>query len=75
MTAPTKLSEEMFRSGQASITNAVLANKNDVALGFQLAGLSHLMEGLANLSVGVRATYILLEQVKNQLDKQAQARR
>jgi hypothetical protein len=40
-------------------------------LGDQYAGLSNIAQGLANLAVGVRTTYMLLEEVKTLLRRQA----
>jgi hypothetical protein len=74
MEKPTQIAEEKFRRAQSSITQAVLLT-NDPGVTYQLAGLSHLSEGLLNLSIGVRATYILLEQVKGMLERQGQVRR
>jgi hypothetical protein len=67
---PTELAESYFRQAQGSLTRGMLSEKNDSITTAELAGLVNLAEGLVHLSTGVRATYILLEDVKRLLEQQ-----
>jgi hypothetical protein len=75
---PTELAENKFQSAKywfdRGITN--LKQTQDARLGVadMLGGLGQISEGLSNLAVGLRATYILLEQVNRKLDQQAVVR-
>jgi hypothetical protein len=71
---PTELAESYFRQAQGSLTRGMLSDKNDSTTTAELAGLVNLMEGLVHLSTGLRATYILLEEVKRLLEQQKFAR-
>lgn len=67
MATPTQAAEDYFRRSQNSFTRGIVATKStDMADIY--AGLTNMAEGLADLAVGVRATYILLDEVKRRLD-------
>jgi hypothetical protein len=70
MAGPTNEAERFFTQAQNSFTRGLLASK-DLDVKDQLAGLSNIAQGLGNLAVGVRATYMLLEEVKALLQRQA----
>ena len=70
MATPTQAAEDFFRRSQNAFTRGIVATKStDMADVY--AGLTNMAEGLVNLAVGVRATYILLEEVKRKLDSPA----
>jgi hypothetical protein len=74
MTGPTNEAERYFTQAQNSFTRGLLGTTNpDVR--DQVARLSNIAQGLGNLAVGVRATYLLLEEVKTLLERQARAGR
>ena len=70
MPKPTEMAEYNFRSAQSSLTRGIL-NTTDVTAMDTFAGLQHIADGLVNLSVGLRATYMLLEEVNRKLDQQS----
>lgn len=74
-TRPTELAESYFRQAQGSFTRGMLSEKNDSTTTSELAGLVNITEGLVHLSTGLRATYILLDEVKRLLEQQKIARR
>jgi hypothetical protein len=70
MARPTELAESYFRQAQGSFTRGVLKGSAQSGDSVELqlaAGLVNAMEGLVHLSTGLRATYILLEEVKGLL--------
>jgi hypothetical protein len=67
MSRPTELAESYFRQAQGSLTRGMLSDKIDSTTTSELAGLVNIAEGLVHLSTGVRATYILLEEVQRLL--------
>jgi len=67
MTRPTELAEYNFRNAQGSFTRGILNVGNDRNAGDTFAGLQYIAEGLVNLAVGLRATYILHEEVNRKL--------
>ena len=77
MAKPTELAESYFRQAQGSFTRGVLkgSEQSKDSVDLQVAaGLVNAMEGLVHLSTGVRATYILLEEVKGLRRHQGQHR-
>jgi hypothetical protein len=72
--APTRLAESYFYQAQGAFTRGQLGATNDLTAGDNFAGLNNIAQGLANLAVGVRATYILLEEVKRLLERQGMTR-
>ncbi len=74
MAKPTELAEYNFRNAQSSFTRGILNAGKDLTAADTFAGLQYVCEGLANLAVGVRATYLLLEEVNRKLDQQGIAR-
>ena len=65
MSKPTEDAEAQFRRAEVILAHAVLRHPpGEAAL---LGSVAHIAEGLRHLSVGLRATYILLEQVKRDL--------
>lgn len=70
MTKPTEEAERLFYQAQGATSRGIVSIQNDPAALNILAALSNISQGLANLAVGVRATYILLEQVNRKLDQQ-----
>lgn len=71
---PTEEAEHYFFQAQGAFTRGMLSDRNDSITSGQLAGLVNAMQGLVSLSVGVRATYLLLEEVKALLQRQSPAR-
>jgi hypothetical protein len=69
MSRPTELAEYSFRNAQGSFTRGILNTKNDLTAGDTFAGLQYIAEGLGNLATGLRATYLLLEEVNRKLDQ------
>ncbi len=67
MSTPTELAESYFRRAQGACTRGILNAKGDLNAADTFAALSNLCEGLANLAVGVRATYLVLEDVQRRL--------
>ena len=71
---PTELAEFNFRNAQGSFTRGILNAVDDRNAADTFAGLQYVYEGLAQLAVGVRATYLLLEEVNRKLDLQGGVR-
>jgi hypothetical protein len=67
MARPTEEAERYFIQAQNATTRGILNAKNDPTAVDTFAALSNLAQGLANLAVGVRATYMLLEEVNRKL--------
>ena len=67
---PTEVAEMKFRNAQGSFTRGILNAGKDNNAADTFAGLSYICEGLGSLAVGVRATYMLLEEVNRKLDQQ-----
>ncbi len=70
MTKPTEMAEYNFKSAQSSFTRGVLNAGSNLTAMDTFAGLQHIADGLVNLSIGLRATYMLLEEVNRKLDQQ-----
>ena len=70
MAGPTNEAERYFSQAQGVFTRGLLATK-DSDIRDEFAGLSNMAQGLANLAVGVRATHMLLDEVKTLLQRQA----
>jgi hypothetical protein len=64
MAKPTEVAEDFFRRAQGACTRGILNAQNDLSAADTFAALSNICEGLANLAVGVRATYLLVEEVQ-----------
>ncbi|RFB79711.1 hypothetical protein [Methylovirgula sp. 4M-Z18] len=71
MSKPTEEAEYNFRNAQRSFTRGILNAGNDLNATDTFAGLQYIAEGLVNLATGLRATYLLLEEVNRKLDRQA----
>ena len=71
---PTEVAESYFRNAQSSFTRGILNAGSDRNAADTFAGLQYICEGLVNLSIGVRATYLLLAEVNRKLDQQQAAR-
>jgi hypothetical protein len=69
-TKPTEVAEAKFYQAQGAFTRGMLG-EHDLVTGDLFAGLSNAMEGLVHLSTGVRATYMLLDEVKGLLQRQS----
>ena len=67
MARPTEDAERYFYQAQGAFTRGILNAQNDLTATDTFAGLSNMAQGLANLAVGLRATYILLEEVNRKL--------
>jgi hypothetical protein len=70
MAKPTEEAEYYFYQAQGIFSQAMLREIGATALSSEFAGHVNAMQGLANLSVGLRATYLLLEEVKSLLQRQ-----
>ena len=68
MARPTDEAERYFYSAQGAFTRGILNTKNDLTATDTFAGLSNLAQGLAHLAVGLRATYMLLDEVNQKLN-------
>jgi hypothetical protein len=69
MPRPTAEAEYYFNRAQGAFTRGILNTQNDLTATDTFAGLSNIAQGLANLAVGVRATYMLLEEVNQKLSQ------
>jgi hypothetical protein len=69
MTKPTEAAEDYFRRAQGACTRGILNAGSDLNAGDTFAALSNLCEGLVHLAVGVRATYLLVEEVQRKLNR------
>jgi hypothetical protein len=73
MSTPTQIAETAFTAAVTNFSNAqhhiTLKNQLD-GLGSMALALQQTAAGLRDLSVGVRATYVLLEEVKRLLQQQ-----
>ena len=67
---PTEEAEHYFFQAQGAFTRGLTADAIDSSAVAELAGLTNAMQGLVSLSKGVRATYMLLEEVKGLLHRQ-----
>jgi len=74
MSTPTETAESSFQFAM-NVLQQVKTNSNDEVNLYVRSALSNMAWGLKNLSVGVRATYVLLEQVQKELRQNNQARR
>ena len=67
MSRPTEAAEEAFQFAMNELQQ-VKITMNDQVIDWHLrAALSNMAYGLKNLSMGVRATYMLLEEVQKDL--------
>jgi len=73
MSSPTKTAEDAFQFAMNRLQE-VKTNNEEMNANVRSA-LSNMAYGLKNLSVGVRATYILLEEVQKELRQLNQMRR
>lgn len=68
---PTEEAATFFGQATSSAFSAgSFADKNDRAAQFEAKALNQIANGLEALSRGIRATYILLEEVKRLLERQ-----
>jgi hypothetical protein len=67
MTSPTKIAEDSFKFAKSQL-QAVKANSDDMHPQLRSA-LMNMCWGFENFSIGLRATYIKLEQVEKELQK------
>ena len=67
MTSPTKTAEDGFKFAKGQL-QGVKANGDDMHPQLRSA-LMNMCWGFENLSIGLRATYIKLEQVEKELQK------
>ena len=79
MTRPTESAKTHFdyavrtaKAAAVTLGKNDLISPNEMQLGNynHVAAVAHMAKGLSDLSVGLRATYILLEEVKNLLERQ-----
>jgi hypothetical protein len=66
MSSPTKTAEEAFQFAMNVLQQVKTTQSDEVNL-FLRSALSNMAYGLKHLSVGVRATYMLLEDVQKEL--------
>jgi hypothetical protein len=68
---PTEEAGVFFGQATSSAFSAgAFADKNDRAMQYEAKALNQIANGLEALSRGMRATYILLEEVKKLLERQ-----
>jgi hypothetical protein len=73
MSSPTKTAEDAF---QFAMNRLQEVKTNDEAMNANVrSALSNMAYGLKNLSVGLRATYILLEEVQREMRQYNSTRR
>ncbi len=70
MPRPTEDATYYFFQAQGIFTQAMLREAGASAMSSEFAGHVNAMQGLVHLSVGLRATYMLLEEVKSLLERQ-----
>lgn len=68
MDKPTEIAQQQFKMAQMLARNGVLDTKDPRETGAMFGALLHIAEGLDHLSVGLRATYLLLDEVNRKLD-------
>ena len=66
---PTESARNSFRDAEHDFMRALAKADTGSALFFQTAGDFDVAHGLQELSVGLRATYMLLEEVKGLLQR------
>ncbi len=66
MSRPTAIAEDAFQFAMHELQQVKTTTNDEVNLHVR-AALSNMAYGLKNLSVGVRATYMLLEEVQRDL--------
>lgn len=71
MGRPTEDAEFHFKRAQGIFVRAMLDEKSATPAMSEFAGHINAMDGLVHLSVGLRAVYLLLEEVRNLLQRQA----
>jgi hypothetical protein len=74
MGKPTEDAERFFDQAQGVLVRGMLDEKGATALSAEFAGQINAMQGLVHLSVRLRATCLLLEEVKSPLFRQASGR-
>jgi hypothetical protein len=68
MDKPTVIAEDAFQFAKSELRNVKTTLESKDGLDYHLrSALSEMAWGLQNLSIGLRATYILLEQVQRDL--------
>ena len=68
MDKPTEIAEDAFQFAKRELQNVKTTLHDKDGLDYHLrSALSNMCWGLENLSIGLRATYILLEQVQRDL--------
>jgi len=73
---PTEEAQRFFSKAQHWFNTGKAAGfKDQPQIGNIIAGLSEMTVGLDQLARGLRATYVLLEQVNRKLDQQGPARK
>ena len=70
MPRPTEDAAYYFFQAQGIFSQAMLRETGASAMSSEFAGHVNAMQGLVHLSVGLRATYMLLEEVKGLLQRQ-----
>ena len=77
MASPTEIAQNTLQTAIANFNGAALhlhKNQQMEGLGSMATGLQQTAWALQDLCVGVRATYILLAEVKRMLEQQQQRR-
>ena len=77
MSSPTESAEKIFQTAinNFNLAQTQLVNKQTEGLIMMGLGLQQTAWGMKHLSVGLRATYILLEKVERLLEEQQRQRR
>lgn len=70
MSKPTEDAERFFRKAMGIFVQGQLGEKGVTSASTEFTGHVQAMQGLIHLSVGLRATYLLLEEVRNLLQRQ-----
>ncbi len=75
MSSPTKAAEDAFNFAKQSFGKLQHSDDKGLQTMNMSRGLLNLAAGLENLSKGVRATYMLLEEIQKEMQQQNQGRR
>jgi hypothetical protein len=70
MATPTQRAEQLFSSAKNKIQNTTAEAYGEGRIAGELReGLADMVDGLSHLAAGVRATYMLLEEVQKSVDQ------
>lgn len=73
MSSPTKTAQLAFSSGKYAIQMAKVSENAEVSL-YMKSAISELCWGLEHMSIGLRATYMLIEELQREIRQLKQSR-